>query len=189
MAVAVGDADASGRRAAWHRRRGARLGLLATAVLAVAACALPCAARADGVMTIAGDDGFEDTVLADRAVWLIGMVAGNERSAALESALTAVADELPGVAVGIVDIRTAKAVGSEFGVRKRKAPKLFAFLTRSRSAAEVALAEEAADVEGSAGAIAAAVRELLAQEGNEVVNGAYQKITLALGGAGGEQEL
>lgn len=145
---------------------------------------LPTSVKAADVMEIGDEGAFEEQVISSSAVWVVGFVSGNERSEQMADALQHVADTMLDVRVGAVDISEAKAVGYEFGVRKRTAPKAAVFLSRSRNAVELTLPEDPIDA-AVGDALVTEVRGLLERDGNEIGQGGeYQKITLAVGGTG-----
>lgn len=161
----------------------------------------------DGDVAVLGtESAFEETVLADTKVWLVAFIVhGADRSEGLVSALPAIDAAVP-ARIATLDVAGAKPIGYEFGVRRRTAPQLKLFVSRSRNAHDIEIPEQILDDleaarSGAAGEDAASitiatsaklaglVKEAVAAHTADNAmgdDGVLDKVTLALGGADGD---
>ena len=133
-----------------------------------------CALAHAKILPINTDEDFESTVMNDAGVWVI-LFTSQSRESETQSLLEKVtrADQMMGgeVKFGVADVDYVKAVASEFNVRKRMLPRVLVFPTRARQA------EILRDSDFTVVAVASLLTE------NTKVDGVYQKLTLAIGGA------
>ena len=126
------------------------------------------------ILPINTDEDFESTVMNDASVWVI-LFTSQSRESETQSLLEKVtrADQMMGgeVKFGVADVDYVKAVASEFNVRKRMLPRVLVFPTRARQA----------EILRDSDFTVVAVAKLLTE--NTKVDGVYQKLTLAIGGA------
>ena len=141
-------------------------------------------------LLITTDDEFESRVLQSSNVIVAVFCSSKAKGAAAErqgrcadmdATLQKISEGPPGVQVALVDVERAKAVGSEFNVKKRTVPKMMLFRTRARNGDEL---DPAANLVDQGDVDWKTIHSLLEAGENpkDDDTGRYSKITLALGG-------
>ena len=136
--------------------------------------------------TIASDADFERIVLGDHSCWAVAFVSRSKPGAEFDlvsDSLQHAALALRGdVAFAHVDVDDAKAIASEFSVRKRLAPRLLLFNSRARQAAVVKLLQGKGTSKADKEDFRAKLANTLADNPRDAA-GRCEKLTLAIGGA------
>lgn len=128
--------------------------------------------------------------MADKDVWAIAFTSKKrDPDGVLQARAAEITSILDGkVKVGCFDIKAAgaKEIAGEVGVRTHNLPAIRVFLSRARSASKVEVKGDGNDLR-PAQAMADDVLKLCADNKPAEGGSALQKITLALGGGGGDE--
>ena len=160
-----------------HARRPSR----AVAVMRLSATLLIFASQAfAAITTIADDAAFESEIMMSSNCWAVLFTSSTRDVDEAIKITERLGASLPGLSIATADVDAVKAVCSEFNVRKRMIPRLLVFNSRARQASIVKMVDTTLD-------------EVLAQvkaeltENTKSDDGNYEKLTLAIGGGGGDE--
>ena len=146
---------------------------LATLVLLVASHA------SEAITTIANDAAFESEVMMSSQCWAVLFTSSTRDVAEAVKITERLGASLPGLAIASADVDDVKAVCSEFNVRKRMIPRLLVFNSRARQASIVKMVDTTLDE------VLTQVKAELTENAKDA-EGRYEKLTLAIGGGGGD---
>ena len=146
-------------------------------------CLVSLATAVMEVPIIPDDQTFEAEVI--HASSCIAVLFTSETRETPESLLDDIHAEMPGLLLAKADVDSVKAFSSEFNVRKRMVPRLLLFNARARQAHVIKLKDDGGGAV-MASSVVSSLRSLLA-ENEQTADGQWQKLTLAIGGGGGDK--